>query len=139
MAPTHSPGTDTRLLLRQEVGRFRARESRRVFDVSVHIGVLGGPRDSFVVRAQDLPTVDAALRTDVVAALLEGAPASWRTAWLVRPGTPEPHDLDLQWLAAASAAFGMHARTLDGFYVLTRSGWRDVLTDESRVWRRLRL
>jgi hypothetical protein len=139
MPETRSPGPDRRLLLRQEVGRFRARESRRVFDVSVHVGVLGGPRDSFVVRAQDLPAVDAALRTDVVAALVGNSPASWRTAWLVRPGTPEPHDLDLQWLAAASSAFGMHDRTLDGFFVLTRAGWRDVLTDEARVWKRLRL
>jgi hypothetical protein len=139
MHPTRSAGPDRRMLLREEVGRFRARESRRVFDVSVHVGVLGGPRDSFVVRAQDLPAVDAALRTDVVAALLEDSPEAWSTAWLVRPGTPEPHDLDLQWLAAASTAFGMHDRSLDGFFVLTRSGWRDVLTDETRVWKRLRL
>ncbi|MEO5709414.1 MAG: hypothetical protein ABIQ59_06300 [Nocardioidaceae bacterium] len=139
MASTRSPLTDRRLLLRQEVGRFRARESRRVFDLSVHVGVLGGARDSFVVRAQDLPAVDTALRTDVLAALVEDSPDDWRTAWLVRPGTPEPHDLDLQWLAAASSAFGMHGRTLDGFFVLTRSGWRDVLSGESRVWKRLRL
>jgi hypothetical protein len=139
MDVTRSPGTDRRVLLREEVGRFRARESRRVFDVSVHVGVLAGARDSFVVRAQDLPAVDAALRIDVVSALLEAGPDSWRTAWLVRPGTPEVHDLDLQWLAAAGTAFGMHGRPLDGFFVVTRAGWRDVLTDETRVWKRLRL
>ncbi len=139
MDRTRSPAVDRRALLRTEVGRFRTRESRRVFDVSVHVGVLGGDRDSFVVRAQDLPAVDAALRADVVSALLEDAPAEWRTAWLVRPGTPEPHDLDLQWLAAARTAFGMHGRALDGFFALTRTGWRDVRTDECRVWKRLRL
>src|SRR5512141_1478204 len=139
MDPIRSPGTDRRMLLREEVGRFRARESRRVFDVSLHVGVLGGLRDSFVVRAQDLPAVDASLRIDVVASLLEDSPEGWCAAWLVRPGTPEVHDLDLQWLAATRTAFGMHARTLDGFFVLTRAGWRDVLTDETRVWRRLRL
>lgn len=139
MDPTRSPVTDRRLLLRREVGRFRARESRRVFDLSVHVGVLGGLRDSFVVRAQDAPVVDAALRTDVLAALLEESPDDWRTAWLARPGTPEPHDQDLEWLAAAGTAFGMHGRTLEGFFVLTRTGWRDVLTDETRVWKRLRL
>lgn len=139
MDVTRSPGTDRRALLREEVGRFRARESRRVFDVSVHVGELAGARDSFVVRAQDLPAVDAALRIDVLSALLEDSPDGWRTAWLARPGTPEVHDLDLQWLAAAGTAFGMHARVLDGFYVVTRAGWRDVLTDETRVWKRLRL
>lgn len=139
MDVTRSPGADRRTLLREEVGRFRARESRRVFDLSVHVGVLAGSRDSFVVRAQDLPAVDAALRIDVLSSLLEESPDRWRTAWLVRPGTPEVHDLDLQWLAAARTAFGMHGRSLDGFFVVTRSGWRDVLTDEMRVWKRLRL
>ncbi len=125
--------------LRQEVGRLRGRESRRVFDVSVHVGELAGERDSFVVRAQDLPAVDVGLRTDVVARLLEGAPPGWDTVWVVRPGVPEPHDLDLQWLAASRTAFGMHARVLAGCYAVTRSGWLDVMTGESRVWKRLRL
>jgi hypothetical protein len=133
-----SPCVD-RTLLRAEVGRFRARESRRVFDVAAHVGVLAGPRHSFVVRAQDVPAVDGALRTDVVSRLLEDAPASWCTAWLTRPGTPEAHDLDVAWLAAARTAFGMHGRPLDGFVVITRTGWRDVLADDAKVWKRLRL
>ena len=137
--PHQGPDEGRRALLREEVGRFRRRESRRVFDASVHVGTLGGARTGFVARAQDVPALDAALKVDVVCALLGDSPAAWRTAWLVRPGTPEPHDLDLQWLAAASSAFGMHDRTLDGFFVLTRAGWRDVLTDEARVWKRLRL
>jgi hypothetical protein len=33
----------------------------------------------------------------------------------------------------------MHGRSLDGFFVLTRTGWRDMLTDQQRVWTRLRL
>jgi hypothetical protein len=33
----------------------------------------------------------------------------------------------------------MHGRPLDGFYVITRTGWRDVRTGERRVWKRLRL
>jgi hypothetical protein len=131
--------TERERLLRLEVGRFRARESRRVFDVMLQVGTLGGERDSFVVRAQDLPAVDASLRVDVVDSLLEQSGGRWTTAWLVRPGSPEPHDLDLQWLAAARTAFGMHGRDLHGFYVITRAGWRDVLTGESRTWKRLRL
>jgi hypothetical protein len=139
MDAIRSPGTDRRTVLREEVGRFRRRESRRVFDLAVHVGVLGAGRDSFVVRAQDLPVVDPALRIDVLSVLLEDSPDDWRTAWLTRPGTPEVHDLDLHWLAAAGTAFGMHGRTLEGFFTLTRTGWRDVLTDETRTWRRLRL
>ena len=136
---TRSPALDAQVLLRREVGRCRARESRRVFDTSVHVGVLDGPRDSFTVRAADLPVVDAALRTDVVSALLDDSPDDWRTAWLVRPGVPEVHDLDLAWLGAAGTAFGMHARPLEAFYTVTRTGWLDVLTGECRVWKRLRL
>lgn len=125
--------------LRLEVERFRERESRRVFDVAVQVGDLGGSRDSFVVRAQDLPALDAALRVDVVGSLLGGGDPGWHRAWVLRPGTPEPHDVDLEWYAAARGAFAIHGRSLDGFYVLTRSGWRDVLTGESRTWKRLRL
>ena len=142
MPPVHpTPPADLtrRLLLRQEVGRFRARESRRVFDTSVHVGVLGGERTGFVARAADLPAIDAALRLDVVCTLVEQSPEEWRTAWVVRAGTPEPHDLDLQWVAAVQMAFSIHGRRLDGCYVLTRAGWRDARTDESRVWARLRL
>lgn len=136
---TRPADLDRRLLLRQEVGRFRARESRRVFDTAVHVGVLAGDRTGFVARAADLPALDAALRLDVVCMLVEQSPQEWRTAWVVRAGTPEVHDLDLQWLAAAQMAFAIHGRRLDGCYVVTRAGWRDTLTEESRVWARLRL
>jgi hypothetical protein len=137
--PSRTPPAARPALLRLEVGRLRARESRRVFDSSVHVGVLAGPRTGFVVRAQDHPVVDAALRTDVLSALLEGSPPEWRTVWLERSGTPEPYDADLAWWAAARTAFGMHDRTADGCYVVTRTGWRDVLTGEVRQWARLRL
>ena len=137
--PTVGADEARRLLLREEVGRFRRGESRRVFDASVHVGVLAGPRTGFVARAQDVPALDAALKVDVVCALLEDSPDSWRTAWLVRPGTTERHDLDLQWLSAVTTAFGVVGRPMDGCYVVTRAGWRDLLSDESRTWARLRL
>lgn len=126
-------------MLRREVGLLRRRESRRVFDTCVNVGIVGGPRACFVIPARDLPAVDVALRTDVVSALLEETPAEWRTTWLARAGTPEQHDLDLQWLAAARTAFGMVDRPLEACYAVTRTGWRDVLTGERRVWVRLRL
>ena len=58
-------------LLRTEVGLLRQRETRRVFDTSVHVGTLGGARDSWVARRGDVPVVDLALRTDVVSAMLD--------------------------------------------------------------------
>ena len=130
---------DAALLLRREVGQLRQRETRRVFDLAVYVGTLGGPRDSFVVRARDLPAMDPGLRADVVCELLEGSTEDQHTAWIVRPGHPEPHDADLHWLAAARAAFAMHGRPLDAFYALTRYGWRDVCSGRSRTWKRLRL
>jgi hypothetical protein len=125
--------------LRQEVGRLRARQSRRAFDPSVHVGLLCGARTGFVLRARDRPVLDAALLRDVASRLVDESPGSWRETWLVRPGTIEPHDLDLQWLAAARSGFGSRDRPLHGCYVITRSGWRDVVTDEGRAWVRLRL
>jgi hypothetical protein len=129
----------TRARLRLEVGRFRARESRRVFDTAVYVGRLDGPRDSFVARARDLTMMDAGLRIDVVAALVEATAEEARQAWITRAGIPAPHDEDLAWLAAAISGFGIHGRPLDGFYVFTRTGWLDPRSGESRTWKRLRL
>ena len=133
------PPQPDRLALRREVGLLRQRESRRRFEPSLSVGVPGGGHDGVVVRAGDLPVIDAALRVEVVAALLEGAAPEWRTAWLTRAGDVEPRDAELDWLRAAATAFAMHGRALDGFFVVTRTGWRDVRTGEQRVWKRLRL
>ncbi len=137
-------GAAPRPHLRLEVGRLRQRESRRVFDPSVHVGRLAGPRDSCVVRAQDLPVIDRALRVELVSALLADQETAdqdtgEQDAWLVRPGPPELHDSDLAWLAATSFAFTAHGVGLTGFYVVTRTGWLDVQTGESQVWKRLRI
>jgi hypothetical protein len=124
--------------LRLEVGRFRARESRRVFAPTVHVGDVAGERESFALHPADGP-IDASLRIDLLGRLLESAPPDSTTAWLSRPGHPSVHDHDLEWLGAAHAAFGMHDRRLSDFYAITRSGWLDVRSGETRVWKRLRL
>jgi|tagenome__1003787_1003787.scaffolds.fasta_scaffold20700433_2 hypothetical protein len=133
------PEPRVRVLLRREVGALRTRESRRVFDPAVSIGVLSGERDSFTVRAQDSPVVDDALRTDIWSRLLEKAEPGWRTAWLTRTGGPEEYATDAAWLSTAIRAFAVHGRPLDGFFVLTRYGWRDVRTGAAMEWRRLRV
>ncbi|MGZ4580627.1 MAG: hypothetical protein ACXVXG_08330 [Nocardioidaceae bacterium] len=129
----------TALLLRREVGLFRARETRRVFDPVVSVGVPAGQRDSFVVRAADLPVVDLALRVDVLCSMLEQSDPAWRTVWLTRPGDVDPHEGDLEWLRAAGLGFAIQGRELGDFYVVTRTGWRDVRTGDQRTWKRLRL
>ena len=145
MATTTATTTaDLAAALRLEVGRFRLQESRRRFDQAVHLGRVGGSRETFVVRRSDAPLMDAGLRAEVVRRLLERFVAdesatSSATVWLSRPGVASLHDDDLAWFAAARAAFGSHGHRLEGFYALTRTGWLDVLSGESRTWRRLRL
>lgn len=133
------PVTDLRRVLRQEVGLLRRHESRRVFEVSVHVGVPGGERVGFAVQRADLPLMDAGMRTDLLTRLLEDPPFVHAWAWLTRPGVPELHDLDVAWFASARVAYAVHGRTLTGFYAVTRTGWLDVRTGESRTWKRLRL
>ncbi len=129
----------TRTLLRRAVGELRRRETRRVFDASVHVGRLDADHESFVVRARDLPVLDAALRVEVVSRLVADAEPAPSLAWLVRAGDPEPFDVDADWCAAATTAFDMHGLTLAGFYAVTRYGWRDVRDGDVQTWRRLRL
>ncbi|HYO40144.1 MAG TPA: hypothetical protein VER39_10845 [Nocardioidaceae bacterium] len=139
MPSTASPrDASRRLVLRAEVARLRARETRRAFDPSLHVGLLDGDRTGFVLRAKDRPAVDVSVLRDVADRLVADSGSSGHTAWVVRPGQPEPHDLDLQWLAAVLSAFGSHDRPLSGCFVITPSGWRDLLTDETRTWVRLR-
>jgi hypothetical protein len=49
------------------------------------------------------------------------------------------HDQDALWHAAAVHAFDAFRIRLDAFRVVTKSGWLDVRTGESRTWKRLRL
>jgi hypothetical protein len=130
---------DKTALLRAEVGRLRAHESRRRFDTVVHVGFLGGSPVTCPVPSAD-PVLDMGTRTDVVAALLVNAPATRQTCvWLTRAGEPQLQDEDLAWLSAARAAFGAVGCRLGGFWTVTRTGWLDVRSGEGRTWKRLRI
>lgn len=132
------PPPGLRAALRQEVGRLRARERRRVFAARVCVGTPAGELVGHEIAARDTAEMDAGLRTDVVARLLEQVPRA-DTMLLLRPGGPYHHDLDLAWYAAARLAFDSAGRGLAGFYAITRTGWLDVVTGERREWKRLRL
>lgn len=76
--------------------------------------------------------LDAALRVDVVAALLlRVRPSPVKRAadpapvWLTRPGTPAPHDLDAAWLAASRAAYAEAGLDLT-MSVITPHGWVEL-------------
>jgi hypothetical protein len=130
-------------LFRDAVARLRATERRRLFPLSVHVGVPDGAQRGLELAWPVPEEYDAGLRFDVVDALAEGLlaevpalGAAW--GWVVRPGVPQPHDQDLAWFAAVSRVFAAHELTMKGFRAVTRTGWLDVVTGESRTWKRLR-
>jgi hypothetical protein len=128
-------------LLRQEVGELRRRESRRRFDTDVHVGRIGGERRVRTVSRDDLAVLDAGTRTEVVTWLLEELSdlGTGAHVWTTRAGEPTVQDDDLAWLSASLRALGALGLVLDGFWTVTRTGWLDVRSGESRTWKRLRL
>lgn len=144
MSPDDLPAT---LLsgLRREVGLLRRAERRRRFPMGVHAGLPGGERASTSVPWPVPDLYDAGLRLDLVDALLaraehraddEGPSPS---VWLSRPGTTDPHDVDLTWWTSAARASAARGRGPVAFHVVTRFGWVDLPSGASRTWKRLRL
>ena len=108
-------------------------EHRRHFPALVRVGE---PLD----RATVLPAehgVDHAMRADVLGALLWRRRHQDPLVWLTRGGTLAWQDQDAAWFAAwraAGAEVGVDSR----FLVVTRHGWHDPATGETRTWRRIR-
>ncbi len=108
-------------------------------DLTVHVGTVGGAFASLVVGAGDIASVDGSLKADVLSRLIEQGADDGDTVWIWRAGMPSLHDLDLAWMSAAVLAFGTHGRVLRGCYAITWTGWLDIRSGESRVWKRLRV
>ena len=125
-------------LLRQEVGRFRAAEQRRRFPTTLHVGRLDGTRTALEVPATAGP-LDRATAFDLLDCRLDARLPAEVEAWVTRPGVPELHDEDLLWMTVTSAAVAARGASLVSFHAVTRTGWLDVRTGESKVWVRLRL
>ena len=127
---------------------LRSGERHEAFAETLHVGELGGTHERCTVAPEDRPVLDAGMRTELVCRLLERLAArsqreGWSpgraTVWLTRPGEPTAQDTDLAWMAAADAACRESGAELDGFWAVTRSGWLDLRTGDTRTWRRLRL
>ncbi len=154
VAPTRDARDSARRdrLLRAEVAALRRREQRRIFPARICLGASPehGPGHELAWPPRDPP--DVGLLFDLLDSLLDASNARDRPSdahdgesrlWLVRPGVPEVHDLDLR---AASVALRVATARGAGpgpaygpLVVLTRYGWLDPLTGESRRWKRLRL
>lgn len=130
---------DHQARLRSEVARLRASVGRRVVDLTVHVGTVGGAFASLVVGAGDIASVDGSLRAEVLSRLIEQRADNGDMVWIWRAGAPALHDLDLAWMSAAVLAFGAHGRTVRRCYAITWTGWLDIRSGESRVWKRLRV
>lgn len=148
-APVTTTAPDLAAGLRLEVGQLRRRQARRLFAMRVALGRPGEPAtttssgDVAPWRGAAWPPpswVDAGVRFDVVDRLLGGHAGPGPVhAWLSRPGDPDLHDEDLAWLAASRHALAAHGLEPGGFWTVTRFGWLDPVSGESRRWKRLRL
>jgi hypothetical protein len=138
------PDQATRAALRLEVGRLRQRERRRRFDPTVFLGTPAGVSLGREVPRAAAPILDPGTRTTLVTGLLEewvclGPSPVPPGVWLTRPGEPVLQDEDLAWLSATLLAFGSWGLSPRGCWTVTRTGWLDAPSGESRTWKRLRL
>ncbi|HET9423613.1 MAG TPA: hypothetical protein VFO49_20915 [Nocardioides sp.] len=124
-------------LLRRAVLDLAEGERRRQFPPTLHAGTPGGSEAVF--EPDRAEPEDAALRVDVVEALVRRVHRGPDPplVWLARPGPLDTQDLDLHWLAAASAAAGELGVGLR-MVVINRRSWRDPCTGVGREWQRLR-
>lgn len=109
----------------------------RSLPTTLHVGTPGGARTEVPVE----PWYDGGLRTELVAqalAMLEPATFAVALPWLTRTGDLGTRDADLAWCAAALGAFGRYGVSPPGFFVVTRRGWLDLLTGQTRTWSRVR-
>ena len=121
-------------LLRAEVAALRRREHRRIFPARLCVGP-GSDRwaaHELAWPPRDPP--DDGLLFDVLDALRDAVPGSGRRrTWLLRPGAPELHDLDVRVAAVADRVAAAHGTpATEGLVVVTRYGWLDARTGESR-------
>lgn len=108
--------------------------TRRVLPTIFHVGRPGGRADERWAIVDD-PSQDAGLRIDLVEYAVEAAGLANPVPWMTRSGDLSPHDADLAWFAATRLAFERLELDLPGFFVVTRKGWMNLLTEDVQVQR----
>lgn len=126
------------LALRTAVEEFVTNAgTRRALPTVINLGTPGGEH----VSLPESPSLDAGLRTDLLERALDGIDLDalpTPVPWLTRSGELAPGDADFAWLAAAVEAFGRHDLPVRGFFVVTRNGWFDLLSEDLVRWQRVR-
>jgi hypothetical protein len=129
--------------LRRRVARLRAETRRRMFPTCVEVldadSVVRSPyqgcADAWV---GDSRPPDRGLRVDLLCRLWGARTTA--VVVIVRPGRHEVRtDEDAEWFGAAVQAAAILDATLAAFVVVSRWGWRDLISDSHREWRRLRI
>ncbi len=114
---------------------MRAAGTRRALATTVHVG--HPDAEQVLLPCPDL--LDQGLRADLVERALDSLSVlAGACAWLSRQGELGLTDEDAAWFAAARAAFARHGADLEAFFVLNRTGWVDLVSDERRTWVRVR-
>jgi hypothetical protein len=122
--------------IRAELRSFvAAAGTRRSLAMCCHVGHPGGQQARLDHSAVD----QHALRADLVERVIDGLLVpEGACAWVTRGGVLGVTDGDAEWFAAALTAFARHGLPLPAFFVLNRSGWLDLVSDERREWSRVR-
>ena len=121
-----------RLALTQHV---TAAGTRRALPTLMHVGTPG--IEEVVVPEE--PGLDPGLRADLMERALDGLGLDLPPLpWLTRTGELSPGDADLAWFAATREGYARHALVLPGFFVMTRYGWLNLVTEELIRWSRVR-
>lgn len=103
---------------------------RRTAMPVLHVGRPGGEQR----RIPHAEWHDPGARADLVTRALDGLACAAPLVWLGRGGPPATAPIDLSWLAAARIAHARHGLDLAHFFVVTRLGWADAVTEEEHLW-----
>ncbi len=109
--------------------------NRRALPTTCHVGHPGGEHSRFPHTLVD----EASLRADLVERAIDGlAVTDGACAWMTRGGELGLTDADAEWFTATMTAFARHGLVLPAFFVLNRTGWLDLVSEQRREWTRVR-